>query len=47
MGEAASTLHVFGLDLAGPANAAWDWSCGAARWRWNAQPPHHPYDFAC
>lgn len=27
--------------------AAWQWSKGNAAWRFAAQPPEHPYDFAC
>jgi predicted nuclease with RNAse H fold len=27
--------------------AAWQWSRGKAAWRHPAQPPDHPYDFAC
>ncbi len=29
------------------ALAAWDWARGRPAWRFPAQPPFHPYDFAC
>ena len=29
------------------ALAAWRWSAGSAAWCYPAQPPEHPYDFAC
>ena len=29
------------------ALAAWQWSLGKSVWRFAADPPHHPYDFAC
>jgi predicted nuclease with RNAse H fold len=29
------------------ALAAWKWSIGGAVWCYPAQPPEHPYDFAC
>ena len=29
------------------ALAAWDWARGKSVWRFEAQPPAHPYDFAC
>lgn len=29
------------------ALAAWDWSRDRSAWRFPAQPPAHPYDFAC
>ena len=29
------------------AFAAWKWQQGESVWREPAQPPHHPYDFAC
>jgi len=29
------------------ALAAWDWSRGKGRWVHPADPPAHPYDFAC
>lgn len=29
------------------ALAAWQWSVGRSPWRWPAEPPWHPYDFAC
>ena len=32
---------------AAAALAAWDWSRGEARWQWQAEPPHHPYDYTC
>ena len=32
---------------AAAALAAWDWSRGDARWRRDAEPPLHPYDYAC
>ncbi|HYB12896.1 MAG TPA: DUF429 domain-containing protein [Myxococcota bacterium] len=35
------------LDAAAAALAAWCWSRGHPVWIWHAQPPHHPYDFAC
>lgn len=29
------------------AFAAWKWQQGASKWRYAADPPCHPYDFAC
>ncbi len=29
------------------AMAAWKWAEGKAVWCYPAQPPEHPYDFAC
>ena len=29
------------------ALAAWEWSVGESGWRAPAEPPFHPYDFAC
>ena len=29
------------------ALAAWQWSLGKSLWCFSANPPHHPYDFAC
>ncbi|WP_428278510.1 DUF429 domain-containing protein [Candidatus Palauibacter sp.] len=31
----------------GAALAAWRWACGESSWLYPAEPPHHPYDFAC
>ena len=31
----------------GAALAAWRWACGEPSWLYPAEPPHHPYDFAC
>lgn len=31
----------------GAALAAWRWACGKPSWLHRAEPPHHPYDFAC
>lgn len=31
----------------GAALGAWRWNQGASIWRFPAQPPQHPYDFAC
>ncbi len=27
--------------------AAWRWTRGESAWRWEAAPPHHPFEFAC
>jgi len=35
------------LAAAGCALAAWRWSDGQSAWRHAAEPPHHPFDFAC
>jgi predicted nuclease with RNAse H fold len=35
------------LCAAAAALAARDWAQGRAGWQWPADPPHHPYDFAC
>jgi len=29
------------------ALSAWQWSLGKSVWKFDAKPPHHPYDFAC
>lgn len=29
------------------AFGAWQWSIGKSVWCFTAEPPHHPYDFAC
>ena len=29
------------------ALGAWQWGLGKSVWRFEANPPHHPYDFAC
>jgi len=29
------------------ALGAWQWSLGKSAWCFAAEPPHHPYDFAC
>jgi len=29
------------------ALAAWSWHRDSSVWLWKAEPPHHPYDFAC
>ena len=39
------TAHT--LDAAAAALAAWRWSRASPAWIWPAEPPHHPYDFAC
>lgn len=31
----------------GAALAAWKWTSGKPKWCWKANPPHHPYDYAC
>jgi uncharacterized protein len=32
---------------AAAALAAWKWSLNQSKWLWPAEPPFHPYDFAC
>jgi predicted nuclease with RNAse H fold len=29
------------------ALGAWSWGLGISKWKFEAIPPHHPYDFAC
>jgi predicted nuclease with RNAse H fold len=29
------------------ALGAWQWNMGKSLWCFEAEPPHHPYDFAC
>ena len=31
----------------GAAFGAWQWKLGNSAWKFPANPPHHPYDFAC
>ena len=31
----------------GAALGAWHWGLGRSVWRFPAEPPQHPYDFAC
>jgi uncharacterized protein len=41
----AETSH--GIAAAAAVLAGADWLAGSSEWRWPAEPPHHPYDFAC
>jgi len=43
--EEAITDHYVAACAA--ALAAWQWSLGKSVWCYIANPPHHPYDFAC
>jgi hypothetical protein len=35
------------LAAAAVALATWRWKDGRSNWLHAAQPPHHPFDFAC
>lgn len=35
------------VDACAAALAAWRWAEGSPAWCYRAQPPEHPYDFAC
>jgi uncharacterized protein len=35
------------IAAAGAALAAWKWSVGQSKWLHKAEPPFHPFDFAC
>jgi predicted nuclease with RNAse H fold len=45
--EACRTPTSHTLDAAAAALAAWSWTRASPAWIWPAEPPHHPYDFAC
>jgi len=47
VGGVYDTLTDHDVAATAAAFAAWKWSLNQSKWLWPAEPPFHPYDFAC